>query len=129
MKNGGAKNEDLGLCAQGIKICAMLYGIVLMVMTSNSDGTIHIDVKADFVSAILSAGFHVKLAGGGHYSPDVIRAKVAEIQFQIPAGVGITLNSLYINPRQFTFQLPLWQEMRGRAANRGLLRRRRHSKH
>jgi fatty acid synthase subunit beta len=38
--------------------------------------------------------------------------KLAEIQSQIPAGVGITLNSLYINPRQFTFQLPLWQEMR-----------------
>jgi fatty acid synthase subunit alpha, fungi type len=37
---------------------------------------------------------------------------VAEIQSQIPAGVGITLNSLYINPRQFTFQLPLWQEIR-----------------
>jgi hypothetical protein len=69
-------------------------------------------VKAGFVSAILSAGFHVELAGGGHYSPDAIRAKVAEIQSQIPAGVGITLNSLYINPRQFTFQLPLWQEMR-----------------
>jgi fatty acid synthase subunit alpha, fungi type len=37
---------------------------------------------------------------------------VAEIQKQIPPGVGITLNSLYINPRQFIFRLPLWQEMR-----------------
>jgi fatty acid synthase subunit alpha, fungi type len=111
----------------------MLYGIVLMVF--NSDGTIHIDTpysrllgkpnpppimvagmtpstaKAGFVSAILSAGFHVELAGGGHYSPDAIRTKVAEIQSQIPAGVGITFNSLYINPRQFMLQLPLWQEM------------------
>jgi len=26
--------------------------------------------------------------------------------------VGITLNSLYMNPRQFRFQFPLWQEMR-----------------
>jgi fatty acid synthase subunit alpha len=60
-------------------------------------------VKAGFVSAILSTGFHVELA---------IRAKVAEIQSQIPAGVSITLNSLYINPRQFMSQLPLWQEMR-----------------
>jgi fatty acid synthase subunit alpha, fungi type len=58
-------------------------------------------VKAGFVSAILSVGFHVELAGDGHYSPDYIRAKVAETQSQIPAGVGITLNSLYINPRQF----------------------------
>jgi fatty acid synthase subunit alpha len=100
----------------------LLYGIVLT--TSNSDGTIHIDtpyprllgkppimvagmtpstVRAGFVSAIISTGFHVELA---------IRAKVAEIQSQIPAGVSITLNSLYINPRQFMSQLPLWQEMR-----------------
>jgi fatty acid synthase subunit alpha, fungi type len=60
-------------------------------------------VKAGLVSAILSTGFHVELA---------IRAKVAKILSQIPAGVSITLNLPYINPRQFTSQLPLWQEMR-----------------
>jgi fatty acid synthase subunit alpha len=69
-------------------------------------------VKAGFVSAVLSAGFHVELASGGHYSPASLRAKVAEIQSKIPAGFGITLNSLHINPRQFGFQFPLWQEMR-----------------
>jgi fatty acid synthase subunit beta len=69
-------------------------------------------VKAGFVSAILDAGYHVELAGGGHYSPNALRSKVAEIQAKIPAGVGLTLNSLYINPRQFNFQLPLWQELR-----------------
>ena len=98
-----------------------------------SDGTIHIDtpfsrllgkppimvagmtpstVKAGFVSAVLSAGYHIELAGGGHYNPAALRSKVAEIQANIPAGVGITLNALYINPRQFNFQLPLLQEMR-----------------
>lgn len=69
-------------------------------------------VKAGFVSAILSAGYHVELAGGGHYNAAALRAKVAEIQQNIPDGVGITLNALYINPRQFNFQFPLWQEMR-----------------
>ena len=69
-------------------------------------------VKSGFVSAILNAGYHVELAGGGHYNPAALRAKVAEIQKQIPAGIGITLNALYINPRQFGFQLPLWQDMR-----------------
>ncbi|KAF8638240.1 hypothetical protein AX17_002262 [Amanita inopinata Kibby_2008] len=69
-------------------------------------------VKSGFVSAVLNAGYHVELAGGGHYNPSALRAKVAEIQKQIPAGVGLTLNSLYINPRQFGFQYPLWQEMR-----------------
>jgi fatty acid synthase subunit alpha, fungi type len=66
-------------------------------------------VKAGFFSAILNAGFHVELAGGGHYNTAALRAKVAKIQANIPPGVGITLNSLYINPRQFGFQLPLWQ--------------------
>ncbi|KAF9267936.1 fatty acid synthase [Marasmius fiardii PR-910] len=69
-------------------------------------------VKAGFVSAVLDAGYHIELAGGGHYNAAALRAKVAEIQSKIPAGVGITLNSLYINPRQFGFQFPLWQEMR-----------------
>jgi hypothetical protein len=30
MKSGGARNGDLSLCAQGMKILAMLYRIVLM---------------------------------------------------------------------------------------------------
>ncbi|KZT29627.1 fatty acid synthase [Neolentinus lepideus HHB14362 ss-1] len=102
-------------------------------LVKTSDGQIHLDtpfsrllgkppimvagmtpttVKAGFVSAVLSAGYHVELAGGGHYNASALRAKVAEIQANIPAGVGITLNALYINPRQFNFQYPLWQEMR-----------------
>jgi hypothetical protein len=103
------------------------------IVFAHSDGTMYIDtpfsrllgkppimvagmtpttVKGGFVSAILDAGYHVELAGGGHYNATALRTKVAEITSKIPAGVGITLNSLYINPRQFGFQLPLWQEMR-----------------
>ncbi|EPQ52677.1 hypothetical protein GLOTRDRAFT_112049 [Gloeophyllum trabeum ATCC 11539] len=102
-------------------------------LVKTSDGQIHLDtpfsrllgkppimvagmtpttVKAGFVSAVLSAGYHIELAGGGHYNANALRAKVAEIQANIPAGVGITLNALYINPRQFNFQYPLWQDMR-----------------
>ena len=69
-------------------------------------------VKAGFVSAVLDASYHIELAGGGHYNAAALCPKIAESQKLIPAGVGITLNSLYINPRQFTFQFPLWQEMR-----------------
>ncbi|WRT68297.1 uncharacterized protein IL334_005273 [Kwoniella shivajii] len=69
-------------------------------------------VGASLVSATLNAGFHIELAGGGHYNPAALRSKVAEIQRQTQPGVGITLNALYINQRQFSFQFPLWQEMR-----------------
>ncbi|TFK33214.1 fatty acid synthase [Crucibulum laeve] len=102
-------------------------------LVRTSDGTLHLDtpfsrllgkppimvagmtpstVKAGFVSAVLDAGYHIELAGGGHYNATALRSKVSEIQSKVPAGVGITLNALYINPRQFTFQFPLWQEMR-----------------
>ncbi|KAH7106327.1 fatty acid synthase [Auriculariales sp. MPI-PUGE-AT-0066] len=69
-------------------------------------------VKGGFVSAVLSAGYHIELAGGGHYNATALRAKVAEIQANVPAGTGLTLNALYINPRQFNFQFPLWLEMK-----------------
>ena len=41
-----------------------------------------------------------------------LRAKVTAIQSELPPGIGMTLNLLYINPHQFSFQLPLWQDMR-----------------
>ena len=43
---------------------------------------------------------------------DSLRSKMAEIQAKIPPSTGVTLNALYINPKQFGFQFPLWQEMR-----------------
>ena len=113
--------------------CLFLLHSCYLISPFSSDGEIHLDtpysrllgkppimvagmtpstVKAGFVSAVLDAAYHIELAGGGHYNAAALRSKVAEIQKQIPAGVGIMLNSLYINPRQFTFQLPLWQEMR-----------------
>ena len=102
-------------------------------LTPLSDGKVHIDtpfsrllgkppimvagmtpstVKHNLVSATLAAGYHIELAGGGHYNANALRAKVAEIQQHVQPGVGLTLNALYINQRQFSFQLPLWQELR-----------------
>lgn len=130
MRSGGARSTHQGWSRQGRRIFVSLVAILISCL---SDGKIHLDtpfsrllgkapimvagmtpttVKAGFVSAILSAGYHVELAGGGHYNAAALRAKVTEIQSKIPPGVGLTLNSLYINPRQFGFQFPLWQEMR-----------------
>ncbi|KAJ3995461.1 hypothetical protein F5050DRAFT_1827606 [Lentinula boryana] len=70
-------------------------------LIKSRDGTIHLDtpfsrllgkppimvpgmtpstVQAGFVSAVLDAGYHVELAGGGHYNANALRAKVIEIQ-------------------------------------------------
>ena len=68
-------------------------------------------IKAGFVSAVLEVNYYVELAGSGHYSPPVLRAEVAEIQRKISPGIALTLNSLYIILCQFSFQLPLWQDV------------------
>lgn len=69
-------------------------------------------VPAGFNAAVLNAGYHIELAGGGHYNPKALRAKVAQIQSMTEPGQGLTLNALYINQRQWGFQFPQWQEMR-----------------
>ena len=33
-------------------------------------------VKAGFVSAVLDAGYHIELAGGGHYNPAAIGLQI-----------------------------------------------------
>jgi len=70
-------------------------------------------VQTGFNAAILNAGFHGELAGGGHYNEKALRARIAAISEKLETpGLGITLNALYINQRQFTFQFPLWCQMR-----------------
>jgi len=49
---------------------------------------------------------------GRDYNAAAVHARVAEIQSPILPGVGITLNSLCINPCQFGIQFPLWREMK-----------------
>ncbi len=56
-------------------------------------------VKAGFISVVLEAGYHVELAGGGHYFPTALCAS-GNPREDFP-GIGLTLNSLYINPHQF----------------------------
>lgn len=69
-------------------------------------------VSAEFVSAVMNAGYHVELAGGGHYNEKMLRSKVDEIMKKTRAGEGITLNILFLNVRQWGFQYPLIQVMR-----------------
>ncbi|EPQ31808.1 fatty acid synthase [Pseudozyma flocculosa PF-1] len=69
-------------------------------------------VSAKLNAAVLNAGYHIELAGGGLYNEKALRARVAEIQSMTEPGHGLTLNSLYINQRQWAVQLPAWIQMR-----------------
>jgi len=68
-------------------------------------------VQAGFVSAVINAGYHVELAGGGHYNPRLCVTR-SLLSSQYRTGKCLTLNALYINQRQWGFQFPQWQEMR-----------------
>ncbi|KAG9016676.1 3-oxoacyl-[acyl-carrier-protein] synthase [Tulasnella sp. 427] len=108
---------------RGVRI--LIIGEKVLVKTSH--GKIRIDspdpimvagmtpttVKAGSVPAVLVAGQHIELAGGGHYNTKAFRAKVVKIQSKAPIGFGITPNALYINQRQLGFELPLCTEKAG----------------
>ncbi|KAA1072708.1 beta subunit of fatty acid synthetase [Puccinia graminis f. sp. tritici] len=70
-------------------------------------------VPTDFNAAVMNAGYHIELAGGGHYNAKALRSKISAIQAKLQKpGLGFTLNALYINQKQWAFQFPLWLEMR-----------------
>lgn len=69
-------------------------------------------VNEKFVAAVMNAGYHVELAGGGHFNEAVLRDKVNKIMNLTRAGEGITLNIIFLNVRQWGFQYPLIQVMR-----------------
>jgi hypothetical protein len=117
MRTGGTRSGQPDLFALGVSFIFRRLHTMTNLAFSYSDGTMFIDmpfsrllgkppimvagmspttVKGGFASAVLDAGYHIELAGGGHYNAAALRLKVAEITSKIPAGVGLTLNSLYI---------------------------------
>lgn len=69
-------------------------------------------VPWDFVAATMNAGYHIELAGGGHYYPAMMSNAISEIERVIPPGRGITVNLIYVNPRAMSWQIPLIRKMR-----------------
>ncbi|PVU98003.1 hypothetical protein BB559_001847, partial [Furculomyces boomerangus] len=83
-----------------------------------SDNTIHIDtpmsrllgkpplmvagmtpstVGEKFISAVMNAGYHIELSGGGHFNEFVLREKVDKIMNLVKPGLGVTLNIIFLN--------------------------------
>jgi fatty acid synthase subunit alpha len=70
-------------------------------------------VDGDFVAACINAGYHIELAGGAHYNEKALRQKIDYIMDQVTPGSSVSLNVLYINPKQWGFQFPLACTLRG----------------
>ncbi|KAJ1823116.1 fatty acid synthase alpha subunit Lsd1, partial [Coemansia sp. RSA 2599] len=65
-----------------------------------------------FVSAVMRAGYHIELSGGGHFSEPMLRDKVDKILKLVDPGLGVSINSIYINPFLWNIQYPAMQAMR-----------------
>jgi fatty acid synthase subunit beta len=69
-------------------------------------------VPWDFVAATMKAGYHIELAGGGYYNAKTMTEALTKIEKDIPAGRGITVNLIYVNPRAMQWQIPLLGQLR-----------------
>ncbi|KAJ2559961.1 fatty acid synthase alpha subunit Lsd1 [Coemansia sp. RSA 1933] len=98
-----------------------------------SDGRMHIDTRMQrvlgqptvmiagmtpttaneaFVAAINCAGYHAEIAGGGMHTEESMVRKLKTLAEMAPPGQGITLNCIYINPKQWSFQFPALLRLR-----------------
>ncbi|PIA16745.1 fatty acid synthase [Coemansia reversa NRRL 1564] len=69
-------------------------------------------VSEVFVSAVMRAGYHIELSGGGHFSEGMLRDKVDKILALVDPGLGVSINSIYINPFLWNIQYPAMKTMR-----------------
>ncbi|KAJ2827302.1 fatty acid synthase alpha subunit Lsd1, partial [Coemansia furcata] len=71
-------------------------------------------VNENYVAAINNAGYHVELAGGGIFTEGEMERKVDNLVKLVKPGQGITLNCIYVNQRQWSFQFPALLRMRAK---------------
>ncbi|KAJ2140431.1 fatty acid synthase alpha subunit Lsd1 [Coemansia sp. RSA 678] len=69
-------------------------------------------VNEQFVAAVNNAGYHAEIAGGGMHTEGEMVDKIQVLSKLVGPGIGITLNCIYISPRQWGFQLPALLHMR-----------------
>ncbi|KAI1007020.1 Fatty acid synthase subunit beta [Podosphaera aphanis] len=69
-------------------------------------------VQWDFVVATMNAGYQIELAGGGYYNAKTMTEALRKIENSIPAGRGISVNLIYVNPRAMQWQIPLIGQLR-----------------
>ncbi|KAF2743156.1 beta subunit of fatty acid synthase [Sporormia fimetaria CBS 119925] len=69
-------------------------------------------VPWDFVAATMNAGYEIELAGGGYFNEKSMTEAIHKIEKAIPAGRGITVNLIYVNPRAMAWQIPMIGKLR-----------------
>lgn len=68
-------------------------------------------VHPDFVAAIMNAGYHAELAGGGYHTAPQMEAAIKNLVNNIEQGRGVTCNLIYANPRSMSWQINLLRRL------------------
>lgn len=84
-----------------------LFGVPPVMVADMTPTTVH----WDFVSSIMTAGYHAELATGGYHSPDSLENAIKKLSQHIPPTRGITCNIIYADPKAVGWQIPLIKEL------------------
>ncbi|KAF4203473.1 hypothetical protein CNMCM8927_008618 [Aspergillus lentulus] len=68
-------------------------------------------VHWDFVAAIMNAGYHAELAGGGYHRAEDMSAAITKLTEHLPADRGITCNLIYVSPQTMTWQITMLRQL------------------
>ena len=85
-----------------------LLGVPALIVGGMTPTTAH----ADFVAAVMQAGYHVELAAGGFHSPAALEGAIRSLAATAPRGRGMTVNLIYAAPRAMSWQVPLIARLR-----------------
>ena len=64
-------------------------------------------VHSDVVSAIMNAGYHVELAGGGYLNAGAMEEAIIRVVDAVTPGRGVTCNLIYSSPKAIGWQVPM----------------------
>ncbi|KAL8921407.1 MAG: hypothetical protein Q9208_005733 [Pyrenodesmia sp. 3 TL-2023] len=64
-------------------------------------------VPWQFVAAVMKAGYHIELAGGGYLNAAGMEKAIQNICRAVPTGCSITCNLIYASPKTIAWQIPL----------------------
>ncbi|KAK0647828.1 Fatty acid synthase subunit beta [Lasiodiplodia hormozganensis] len=71
-------------------------------------------VHWDFVAAVMNAGYHIEMAGGGYFEPSSMASAIEQAAASVPGGRGITVNLIYASPEAMRWQITLLADLQRR---------------
>ncbi|KAL1634249.1 hypothetical protein SLS58_010754 [Diplodia intermedia] len=68
-------------------------------------------VHWDFVAAVMKAGYHVEMAGGGYFEPKSMGDAIERAARAVPGGRGVSVNLIYASPEAMRWQIGLLRDL------------------